>query len=189
MSNWIDYVLDVLANTTDEINQIAARMEQPSQELASWLAQRTSQPVGEVAQSLKAFFSEFKTQNLFYQDDSVNKARQFSLSFKGRHHGIVDSHLIEVSAAFPKAVFLLEYSDMQASYSGKQVMRAGEIVQEVFDKDQKSQALDWALLDIFAPFRAEYCEEKPFGSLWNRWLEDIVAAAKQLLQEAKEKPV
>ena len=26
MSNWIDYVLDVLANTTDEINQIAARV-------------------------------------------------------------------------------------------------------------------------------------------------------------------
>jgi hypothetical protein len=61
------------------------------------------------------------------------------------------------------------------------VMRAGEVVQEVFDGDQKVQGLDWALLDIFAPFRAEYYgEEHEFASLWNSWVEAATAAAKGL---------
>jgi hypothetical protein len=73
---------------------------------------------------------------------------------------------------------------MQASYSGKLVIRAGEVVQEVFDGDQQAQGLDWALLDIFAPFRAEYYgEEHEFGSLWTSWLDAIVAAAKALKDE------
>ena len=150
------------------------------------------EPANQWAKSHKALkhsSASLRRGTFFYQDDSVNKARQFSLSFKGEHDGIVDSHLIEVSAAFPKALFLpriLRHASellWQASDAG------GRNRARSNDKDQKSQALDWALLDIFAPFRAEYCEEKPFGSLWNRWLEDIVAAAKQLLQEAKEKPV
>jgi hypothetical protein len=37
------------------------------------------------------------------------------------------------------------------------------------------------LLDIFAPFRAEYYgEEHEFGSLWNSWLDAIEEAAKAL---------
>jgi hypothetical protein len=41
--------------------------------------------------------------------------------------------------------------------------------------------LDWALLDIFAPFKAEYYGEKAeFGSLWQPWLEAVMAAAIQL---------
>jgi hypothetical protein len=48
--------------------------------------------------------------------------------FKDKFYGIVDSHLTEVSRAFPAAIFLLEHFDTQASYSGKRVMRDGEIV-------------------------------------------------------------
>jgi hypothetical protein len=181
MSNWIDYNLDVLVGSPAEINQIAERLNQPSLELASWIAQRDGQPVSEVTKGLKELL-EFKTvKNLGYVDNDVNKARRFSLDFKDKYYGIVDSHLTEVSRAFPAAVFLLEYLDTQASYSGKRVVRAGEIVREVIDGDQQVQGLDWALLDIFAPFRAEYYgEEHEFGSLWAPWLEAIIAATKAL---------
>ena len=181
MSNWIDYNLDVLAGSPAEINQIAERLNQPSLELANWIAQRDGQPLSEVAEGLKELL-EFKTvKNLGYVHQDINKARRFSLEFKDKFYGIVDSHLTEVSRAFPAAIFLLEHFDAQASYSGKRVMRAGEIVREVFDGDQQVQGLDWALLDIFAPFRAEYYgEEHEFGSLWQPWLEAVMAAARQL---------
>jgi hypothetical protein len=183
MSNWIDYNLDVLAGSPAEINQIAERLNQPSFALSGWVAQRSGQPLG-VQEDLKQLL-EFKTvKNLGYVHDEVNKARRFTLAFKDKHYGIVGSHLFEVSEAFPTAIFLLEYHDMQASYSGKRVIRAGEIVQEVFDDDQKVQGLDWALLDIFAPFRAEYYgEEHAFGSLWTPWLEAIMTAANSLKDE------
>jgi hypothetical protein len=137
--------------------------------------------VSEVAEGLKELL-EFKTvKNLGYMHQGVNKARRFSLEFKDKSYGIVDSHLTEISRAFPAAIFLLEYFDTQASYSGKQVIRAGEVVQKVFDGDQQAQGLDWALLDIFAPFRAEYDgEEHEFGSLWTPWLDAVMAAVKGL---------
>jgi hypothetical protein len=84
------------------------------------------------------------------------QARRFQNSFKDKHRGIVDSHLFEIPEEFPAAIFLLTYYDMQASYSGKAVIRAGKAIQEVFDGNQQAQAVDWVLLDIFAPFRAEY---------------------------------
>jgi hypothetical protein len=140
--------------------------------------------VSEVAEGLKRLIEFKPVKNLGYVNNDVNKARRFSLVFKSRYYGIVDSHLVEVSEAFPKAIFLLEYFDVQASYSGKRVIRAGEIVQEVFDGDQQTQGLDWALPDIFAPFRAEYYgEEHEFGSLWTSWLDAIVAATKALKDE------
>lgn len=181
MSNWIDYNLDVLAGSTAEINQIAERLNQPSPELVNWIAERDSQQADEVTEGLKQLLKFKAVRNLGYVSNDVNKARRFSLSFKDRHYGIVDSHLAEILEAFPNAIFLLEYSDIQASHSGKQVMRAGEVVQEVFDGDQKVQGLVWALLDIFAPFRAEYYgEEHDFGSLWTPWLDAIIAAVKGL---------
>jgi hypothetical protein len=184
MSNWIHYNLDVLAGSPAEINKIAERLNQPSSELANWIAQRDGQPVSAVREGLKELLEFRAVRNLGYVSNDVNKARRFSLAFKSRYYGIVDSHLVEVSEAFPKAIFLLEYFDMQASYSGKRVTRAGEVVQEVFDGDQKVEGLDWALLDIFAPFKAEYYgEEQDFGSLWTPWLDAIMTAAKSLKDE------
>ena len=181
MSNWIDYKLDVLAGSPAEISQIAERLNQPSLELVTWIAQRDGEPVSEVAEGLKELFEFKAVKNLGYVSNDVNKARRFSLAFKSRSYGIVNSHLVEISEAFPKAIFLLEYFDMQASYSGKRVIRAGVVVQEVFDGDQKVQGLDWALLDIFVPFRAEYYgEEHDFGSLWTPWLDAIMTAVKGL---------
>jgi hypothetical protein len=53
----------------------------------------------------------------------------------------------------------------------------------VRDFDQQAQAVDWTLLDIFAPFWAEYERELPFGSLWNKWVHDLVSAANGLKKE------
>jgi hypothetical protein len=165
MSNWIDYDIDVLASSPTEMNRIAERLKKPSQELADWIAQ--GKEVSKIAENLKHLL-EFKVvENLSSIDNAVNKARRFSIEFKARHYGIVQSHLFEVSEAFPTAIFLLDYCDMQYSYSGKQVIRAGEVIQEALDNKQRAQSVDWALLDIFAPFRAEYYgEETEFGSLW-----------------------
>lgn len=52
------------------------------------------------------------------------KARRFSIELKDKNDGIVRSHLFEISEAFPAAIFLLEYRDGQASYTGKHVIRA-----------------------------------------------------------------
>ena len=181
MSNWIHYDLDILANSPAEINQIAERLNQPSPELAGWIAQRDGQPANEIAEGLKELL-DFKTvQKLGDVGSDLNRARRFSLMFKCRYYGIVDSHLSEISEAFPTVVFLLEYRDAQASYAGKRVMRAGETVQEAFDGDQQVQGLDWALLDIFSPFRAEYYgEEHWFGSLWEQWVDAVMTATNDL---------
>jgi len=184
MSNWIDYRVDVLANSPTEINQIAERLNQPSLELARWIAQRGGQPVNEIVEFLKKLL-EFKTErNLGHLHPDFNKARQFSVEFSDKHYGIVDSHLIQVSEAFPTAIFMIEYFDTGASYAGKRVMRAGEVVREVFDGDQQAQGYEWALLDIFAPFRTEYYGEgHEFGSLWESWVDSILSQATSLKNE------
>jgi len=218
MSNWIDYTLDVLANSPTEINQIAARLKQPSAELVDWVAQRNyafdklsheqwklpfkdhhrlieqleKEAAKEFANNPSAKSAhvdldglrelvEFKAvRNLGYVDESVNKARSFHNTFKDGGSGIVDRHLGEISEEFPSAIFLLTFCDMQASYSGKTVIRAGELVQHIHDGNQQAQAQDWTLLDIFAPFWAEYGNGLPFGSLWNQWVDDVIAAARAL---------
>jgi len=180
MSNWVDYELDVLAGSPAEINQIAGRLKQPSTELVTWAAEKFGQPSSEVAEGLKELFDFKATRNLGYVDASVNQARRFTLAFKSRSYGIVNSHLYEISAEFPFAVFLLTYRDMMASYSGKDVIRAGGIIQSVHDGDPKVQSLDWVLIDIFPPFYAEYYDGLPFGSLWQEWLAKLEAAVAEL---------
>ena len=183
MSNWIDYHLDVLASSPAEINQIAERLNRPSLELANWVAQTFGQPVGEVVENLKDLLAFKTVRNLGYSDNTVNKARRFIISFKNVT-GIVNSHLYEVSEAFPTALFLLTYCDDQANYAGKLVMRAGEEVQQIHDGDQRALAVDWVLLDIFAPFIAEYKLGLEFGSLWQEWLFDVAAVVQGLKDEA-----
>lgn len=95
MSNWIDYDLDVLAGSPPEINQIAERLKQPSTELVAWAAGKFGQPVSEINEALKEMFEFKATRNLGSVDPITNRARRFSLSFKDRYHGIVDSHLFE----------------------------------------------------------------------------------------------
>jgi len=97
--------------------------------------------------------------------------------------GIVNSHILLVSQEFPNAVFLLEHFDMMLSYSGKRVIQAGEVVQEIFDGKHKSQGLDWVLLDIFAPFRAEWCEGLNVGTLWGQWVKEVATVVEQMREK------
>src|SRR6516162_2404789 len=120
MSNVIDYILDVLATSPEEINRIATRLEQPSSELLDWVAKGGNRKPDEIAQSLAELVSFVPVRDLFDLGEAVNKARRFENSFR-RFTGTVDSHIFEVSTEFPNSVFLLEYRDMQASYSGKMV--------------------------------------------------------------------
>jgi len=182
MSNWIDYDLDVLASNPMEITQIAERLNRPSLDLANWRAQRFGLAVDKVAEGLKELLKFKALQNLGYVDNTVNKARRFRISFKDKYIGVVDSHLAEVSVAFPTAIFLVTHYNMQASYAGKWVQRAGERVLRIEDGYQRAQAIDWVLLDVFAPFRAEYELGREFGSLWQEWLTDIAAAVQNLSQ-------
>jgi len=182
MSYWIHCDLDVLASSPNEMKLIAERLSQPSQELASWVAERLGQPVGEVAEGLPRLLEFKAVKNLVYADDRLNQARRFSISYSDKRRGVVWSHLDEVSVAFPAAVFLVECRDGGLSYASKTVIRAGEVVRELYDGDRPDQlGVDWALLDIFAPFRTEYYGETvEFGSLWQPWLDAVIAAARQL---------
>lgn len=183
MSNVIDYVLDVLATSPEEINRIAVRLKQPSTKLLDWAGKQHNCKPDEIVQFVTELVSFEPTKNLFYVHESVNKSRRFSNHFKSRHTGIVDSHMFLVSQEFPNAVFLLEHFDIQYSYSGKRVIQAGEVVQEIFDGTHKSQGIDWVLLDIFSPFRAEWCEGLNVGSLWSQWVKDVATVVEQMRKE------
>jgi hypothetical protein len=179
VSNWIDYKLDVLATSPIEINQIAERLKEPSADLTKWLAKK-HQPVNEAAAGIRELLKFESVTNLGFINQGFNKARRFSLEFKDRYYGIVNSHMGEVSNAYPSAVFLLEYSDQQWSYSGRRVIRDGDVIQEVHDGNQQAQAIDWVLLDIFAPFKAEYELGLEFGSLGRQGLADLSGTVNEL---------
>lgn len=180
MSNSIYYRVDVLASSLTEMNNVAESLKQPSSTLVDWIAEKGRQPVHEVAENIKRLLAFVDVGEVVGFIDSIGKTHQFGLSFPQKYHGIVDSHLLEVSRAFPAAVFLLEYFDPQFSYSGKKVIRADEVVQHIHDGSQKAQAVDWVKLDIFAPFRAEYDARLPFGSLWKQWVDDMISATDEL---------
>jgi hypothetical protein len=184
MSNWIDYQLDVLASDLHEINQIASRLRQPSKELVSWIATAYGQELSEDTEGLRELLDFETVKNLGFIHPSKNQARRFYLLFKDKFYGIVEGHLSEMSECFPRAIFLVTYSDMQFSYSGKKVIRAGEEAQHIQDSNHHAQSIDWALLDIFSPFRAEYDSGLEFGSLWREWLDDVITAAKDLKSAA-----
>jgi hypothetical protein len=180
MSNWIDYTLEVLASNPAEMNAIAERLNQASLELTARLSRESGEPANEVANGLKELL-EFKTiTNLDHVHEDFNKARSFSLTVKSRSASVVMGHLIELSRGFPSAIFLLKYRDMQASFAGQRVLRAGEILRETSDGDQRAQAIDWVLIDIFAPFWTEYELGVECGSLWQEWLSDLAAAVQDL---------
>jgi hypothetical protein len=183
LANWIDYILDVLADSPAEVGQISERLNSPSRELAAWVAGKFGGSTNEVDEFLQNLLKFKAVKDLSFLG-KANTARRFSLLFK-RYSGIVDSHLAEVSEAFPRAVFLLEYFDMQASYSGKRVIRAGQVIQEIHDGHQQSQAMDWVLVDIFAPFTAEYQLGLEFGSLWKEWMSDLTVAVQELKGKAE----
>jgi len=185
MSNTVHYELDVLARNPTEINLIATTLMHVSAQLIHSVAERFGQTVSEIAEALNDLVWFEVVCNLGVVDPSVNKARRFRTHSVDRHRSVIESHLLEVSVGFPRTVFLLTFRDCQYSYSEKWVVRAGKIAQRVQDYCLRGQGMDWALLDIFAPFLAEYDEELEFGSLWNEWVDDVIAAAKDLKESSR----
>lgn len=175
MSLYIDHHLDVLASSPAEIQQIAERLDRPSAELGN------CNPIWSPEQVAELFHWE-TVAKLDYGDDALNKARRFHISGT-RTYGIVIDHVGEVSEAFPAAIFLLAYSDEMGG-AAKFVFHAGAWMPELEEWNQHSPyPMEWALLDIFAPFRNEYASGLPFGSLWKPWLEAVMAAVKHLQEQ------
>jgi hypothetical protein len=173
MSSSLDFDLEILTNSTSEMNQIAERLKRPSTKLADFVAKESSRPFEEIMEGLKELLAFKVAENPRYSEARTDKAGRFSLSFMDRSRGILNSHLFEVSQEFPAAVFLLEYSNT-SDYAGKKVIRAGEVVHQVHDPS------DWCPLDVFAPFKTEYYNGQPFGSLWPEWLGSLEIAVGQL---------
>ena len=155
MANWIDYILDVLAGNPAEIDQISERLNKPSRELATW-----------VASEVKNTWMRSKTSFSNYSRSRPTKTSAFCIARSTKLGGsawhsrsiMASSTVIWLKSPkpFPGHIPTIEYYDMQWSYPGKRVMSAGQIVREIHDGNQQAQAMGWVLVDIFAPFKAEY---------------------------------
>jgi len=179
MSEWIDCTLDVLATDPKEINNIANALREPSRDLLVRFTKTWPPDEAEMG-DLREFVGFKAISNLGHLAESVNKARRFRNSFKDHSEGPIYMHLCLVSTAFPNAIFLAHYWNIGWGYSWREVIRNGVTERSVSDGDQPAQAIEWMLLDIFAPYRAEYDRGLPFGSMWNDWVDDLVAAANGL---------
>src|SRR5215469_3306359 len=146
MSNVIHFILDVLATSPEKLDLIAARLKRPSIELLDWVGKQHNCKPDEIVHHVEELVDFEPSVELWTAYRSAGASRRFSNGFRDKCQGVVKSHLFEVSQEFPNAVFLLKYLDQDAGYSGKKVIHAGQVLQEVFD------GKDWFLLDIFAPY-------------------------------------
>ncbi len=175
MSSW-NYKLSVLASNPAEVRAIAARLNDPSSQLRSLLSERLQLP------KLDGFSDvlDFRAlQNLSSIEAAV---RGFRLTIDDRFCGLVARHLVEVSAAFPRAVFLLETE--VRTFSQKDVLRDGHWVQKVECRSHGNPVTGTGMVDIFAPFVAEHTANLPFGSLWGSWLNDAARSLRRLKRGA-----
>src|SRR5271157_4919010 len=150
MSTYIWCDVDVFASDPQELNQITELLKQPSR---NWITKYFGQDASkDDIEGLSELFDFETTTNLGPTHPSANKARRFGFSFKDKCSGILRDLLHEVSECFPKAIFLLDYRDIEMSCSAKQIVRAGKLVQSISDGNERSPLTSWALPDIFAPF-------------------------------------
>jgi hypothetical protein len=186
MSNDIAVQLDVLASSPQEINDIQRALQNPCTELIAWSAQRAGREPATIAADVREIVAFKPIENLGDTDPSVNKARRFESVWQGKNWGLVWSHVYFVSRDFPEAIFLAEYWDPCMSYAGKIVIRGGRDIRGTHDGNQRAQGYEWTLLDIFAPYLAEYRNGAEFGSLWDIWLVEMTEAVSNLKSQALE---
>jgi hypothetical protein len=205
MSNWIDYELDLLAQSSEELERVITRLQQPSAELVNWVERQqravravhvpktdfdeqctlTLEPpkadhprITSLAEQLKELV-QFEMVERFHSQ-GITKSCRLKIARRDHSAGILRGHLFEVSAEFPDAILLLFNYDMQASYAEKMVIKEGEVFQQIHDGRQQAQAMDWVLIDIFAPFKTEFELGIEFGSMLQQWLADLAVAVKEL---------
>ena len=182
MSNWVDVHLDVLASSSKELNDIEQALQNACADLIAWHAKRARAEPKEIEPGFQEIATFKPIRNLGYVDLSINKARRFENSWKDKFSSLVWSHVHFVSRDFPKAVFLAQYSDDMMSYGGKVVIHAGKEICHSHDGNHQAPG-EWVLLNIFAPFWAEYELGLEVGSLWKKWLEGM---QKELADMQKE---
>jgi hypothetical protein len=126
-----------------------------------------------VVANIKEIVSFESVCNLDFDMPLVNTARRFRNSWTDQSWDLVWTHVNSVSGNFPRAVFLAEYWNDQASSVGKRVFHAGNEIRCTHDVNHDVQAREWRLLNIFAPYRAEYELGLECGSLWDEWMEGM----------------
>jgi hypothetical protein len=187
MANWHVVRLDVFASAPAEIKEIEMALQEPSQEMVARYAQaRNDDPVS-LASDIKEIVAFKRTSYLGPLHESENKARRFENSFSCGG-GLVWSYLYFVSQDFPKALFLAEYWDEMGHYQGKIVIHAGDEIRCSHDGNQRAQAREWALPNIFAPYLTEYELGLEFGSLWDNWVQDMRKEVARLARRYREAP-
>ena len=87
------------------------------------------------------------------------------MTIQDRFRGAVAMQLFEMSGTFPDSIFLLK-TEGTSFFSRKEIVRGGKLVRQIQSGDRRTQLFDWGVLDIFAPFWAEYGAKLAFGSLW-----------------------
>jgi hypothetical protein len=184
MSNYVLVRLEVFASDPAEISKIEVALQEPCQELIAWYATICDDPLAYSASNIREVVAFTPTRNLGYVHESEYKARRFENSFS-RSGGLVWSHVLFVSRDFPKAIFLAQYWDDMGNYDGKKVIHAGNNIRCSYDGDHRAQAQAWVLPDIFAPYLTEYLLGLEFGSLWDKWVEDMRTAVEELAEDVK----
>jgi len=187
MSGWVvNVTLDVLASDPPEIKDIEAALQEPSEELIAWYANKCNENHVDMDPDFKEVVVFKQTTKLGYVHESVNKARRFYNSFEEPCWRLVSSHIDLVSEHFPKAICLVQYSNTRG-YGGKLVIRGGKLIRYChFDDRGDIEVPQWALPNIFAPYQEEYDRRLEFGSLWDKWVEDMRQAAAELAGDAHE---
>jgi len=168
--------LCVLASDSKEVSDLAVRLNDPSKELRGMLSERLQLPRTDG-------FSEVLDFRVVGNLSTIEAAaRTFKLTIEDRFRGGLAFHLVEISTEFPGATFLPE--TVGTTFSRKQVLREGRWVQELQGSDRANKATGFGILDIFAPFRAEYSAKLAFGSLWETWLDETGGALQQLKSDS-----
>ena len=94
------YNLYVLATSQAEVKEIAVRLNQPSEALRDMLVE----PLGVLVDGLSEIIDFRIVRNVATMEARV---RRFRLAIEDRYCGPLAMHLAEISATFPRAVFLL----------------------------------------------------------------------------------
>lgn len=181
MPNNSTYVVDVLATSQEELNLITDRLKEPSWELIRSVAKKSHQAYSQTATRLCSVVG-FAPVEDGLPTHKMGMVARFSKSLK-RFDENVEFHLYEISKQFPNALFLVECqqvdcSDVRPYYSSKMVVLAGDALRET---------IDWMPGDAFTPFRVEYEDGLPFGSLGERWLADLSKTVEVLQREQQDR--
>lgn len=170
MSNWIDLQLDVLSPEAAESQRIKVAINKPGEQLLAWAADHWDWTFPEMLARVSRMLT-FRTSKTANSSSSrEGRGLRLESEYLDRFSGLVMTHILSVSEAFPESVFLLLRWDFSLGFAAKTVIRAGTTVCGTSDDHQPAHGGAWALPDIFEPYRLEDEECAAFGLFFNPWL-------------------